>query len=105
MPERIEIARRVTTSAHVLNGNMEPVTSKPDRMRIHHSGGNVSAVRLTHEQGWPRPGTRRIVMVGDENSLIFQLAFQCTLEPHATSAIDKRHDLCSVARHEVVHRK
>src|SRR5258708_1789180 len=62
-------------------------------MRVYHRGGAVPAVGLSHQQGWVRPGARRVVVIGDQYYSVCHGAGHGTFEAYAGAAIDRRgHD-------------
>ena len=64
--ERIELTFRIAAAADILDDNVVAVGRKPGGVRVHHRGGDVPAVGLSHQQGRMRPGARRVVVIGDQ---------------------------------------
>ena len=87
--EWIKLTPGIAAAAYILNHDVVAATCKPSGMRVNDGGGDVSPIRLAHQEYRTRTGLWRIVVIGNEFHAVGHAAPDAALHTYAVTVINQ----------------
>jgi len=85
----LRLSAGIAAAAYILNHDVVAATCKPSGMRVNDGGGDVSPIRLAHQEYRTRTGLWRIVVIGNEFHAVGHAAPDAALHTYAVTVINQ----------------